>query len=86
MDYLDTKFPITAVAISEAGNELFSGGIDNDIKVSSGFVCLVLFFLLSFSLTKRRLIRLIGLGPPKTRRCIYYARSCRYHNLSECLP
>lgn len=33
MDYLDTKFPITAVAISEAGNELFSGGIDNDIKV-----------------------------------------------------
>lgn len=72
MDYLDTKFPITAVAISEAGNELFSGGIDNDIKVSSSFMYLILFF----SFTKRRLIRLIGLGPPKTRRCIYYARPC----------
>lgn len=44
MDYLDTKFPITAVAISEAGNELFSGGIDNDIKVSSSFMYLILFF------------------------------------------
>ncbi|KAL7266312.1 hypothetical protein RUND412_011148, partial [Rhizina undulata] len=33
VDYLETNFPITAVAISEAGNELFSGGIDNDIKV-----------------------------------------------------
>ncbi|KAI5843998.1 WD40-repeat-containing domain protein [Morchella snyderi] len=32
IDYLDTKFPVTSVAISEAGNELFSGGIDNDIK------------------------------------------------------
>ncbi|KAG0138123.1 WD40-repeat-containing domain protein [Tuber indicum] len=33
IDYLETNFPVTAVAISEAGNELFSGGIDNDIKV-----------------------------------------------------
>lgn len=33
MDYLETEFPIIAVALSEAGNELFSGGIDNDIKV-----------------------------------------------------
>lgn len=28
-----TDFPITAMALSEAGNELFTGGIDNDIKV-----------------------------------------------------
>lgn len=33
VDYIETNFPITAVAISEAGNELFSGGIDNEIKV-----------------------------------------------------
>ncbi|KAH8887826.1 WD40 repeat-like protein [Thozetella sp. PMI_491] len=33
VDYIQTEFPITAVAISEAGNEIFSGGIDNDIKV-----------------------------------------------------
>lgn len=44
MDYLDTKFPITAVAISEAGNELFSGGIDNDIKVNSSSIYLSFFF------------------------------------------
>ncbi|KAI5781817.1 WD40-repeat-containing domain protein [Geopyxis carbonaria] len=33
VDYFETNFPITAVALSEAGNEIFSGGIDNDIKV-----------------------------------------------------
>ncbi len=33
VDYIETDFPITAVAISEAGSEIFSGGIDNDIKV-----------------------------------------------------
>ncbi|KAF8540717.1 WD40-repeat-containing domain protein [Trichophaea hybrida] len=33
VDYLETNFPITSVAMSEAGNEIFSGGIDNDIKV-----------------------------------------------------
>ncbi|KAB5539264.1 WD40-repeat-containing domain protein [Coniochaeta sp. 2T2.1] len=33
VDYIQTDFPITAVAISEAGNEIYSGGIDNDIKV-----------------------------------------------------
>ncbi|KAI9797211.1 MAG: hypothetical protein M1833_005620 [Piccolia ochrophora] len=33
IDYIETDFPITAVALSEAGNELYSGGIDNDIKV-----------------------------------------------------
>jgi len=33
LDYIDTSFPVTAIAISEAGNELYSGGIDNDIKV-----------------------------------------------------
>ncbi|KAI4595552.1 hypothetical protein KJ359_006898 [Pestalotiopsis sp. 9143b] len=32
-DYIETEFPITAVAVSEAGNEIYSGGIDNDIKV-----------------------------------------------------
>lgn len=33
VDFIETDFPITAVALSEAGNELYSGGIDNDIKV-----------------------------------------------------
>ncbi|KAI9835471.1 MAG: hypothetical protein M1819_002389 [Sarea resinae] len=33
VDFIETEFPITAVALSEAGNELYSGGIDNDIKV-----------------------------------------------------
>ncbi|KAF2180339.1 WD40 repeat-like protein [Zopfia rhizophila CBS 207.26] len=33
IDFIATEFPITAIALSEAGNELFSGGIDNDIKV-----------------------------------------------------
>ncbi|PHH59505.1 hypothetical protein CDD81_3145 [Ophiocordyceps australis] len=33
VDHIQTDFPITAVAISEAGNEIFSGSIDNDIKV-----------------------------------------------------
>lgn len=32
-DYIETPFPITAVAVSEAGNEIYTGGIDNDIKV-----------------------------------------------------
>ncbi|KAM0321381.1 hypothetical protein ACHAQA_010145 [Verticillium albo-atrum] len=32
-DHIQTDFPVTAVAISEAGNEVYSGGIDNDIKV-----------------------------------------------------
>ncbi|OJJ48085.1 hypothetical protein ASPZODRAFT_130006 [Penicilliopsis zonata CBS 506.65] len=31
IDYLETELPITAVAISEAGSEIFSGGIDNTI-------------------------------------------------------
>jgi Prp8 binding protein len=33
VDYIETDFPITAVAMSEAGNEIYSGGIDNDIRV-----------------------------------------------------
>ncbi|KAJ9210521.1 hypothetical protein DTO166G4_7906 [Paecilomyces variotii] len=33
VDFLGTDFPITAVALSEAGNEIYSGSIDNDIKV-----------------------------------------------------
>ncbi|KAJ9646365.1 hypothetical protein H2199_002414 [Coniosporium tulheliwenetii] len=33
IDFIETEFPITAVALAEAGNELYSGGIDNDIKV-----------------------------------------------------
>ncbi|KAF7953131.1 hypothetical protein EAE96_006348 [Botrytis aclada] len=33
VDFIPTEFPVTAVALAEAGNELYSGGIDNDIKV-----------------------------------------------------
>lgn len=33
MDVIETEFPITAVALAEAGNEFYTGGIDNDIKV-----------------------------------------------------
>jgi Prp8 binding protein len=33
VDYIQTEFPITAVAMSAAGNEIYSGGIDNDIRV-----------------------------------------------------
>ena len=33
VDYIETEFPITSIAVAEAGNELYSGGIDNDIKV-----------------------------------------------------
>lgn len=33
LDYIETQFPVTAVCLTEAGNELFSGGIDNGIKV-----------------------------------------------------
>ncbi|KAF2115087.1 cell cycle control protein-like protein cwf17 [Lophiotrema nucula] len=31
--FIGTDFPITAMTLAEAGNELFTGGIDNDIKV-----------------------------------------------------
>ncbi|OOF91034.1 hypothetical protein ASPCADRAFT_211634 [Aspergillus carbonarius ITEM 5010] len=31
IQYLETELPITAVALSEAGNEIYSGGIDNAI-------------------------------------------------------
>jgi len=33
IDYIETSYPVTAVCLAEAGNELYSGGIDNDIKV-----------------------------------------------------
>ncbi|KAJ9628741.1 hypothetical protein H2203_002643 [Taxawa tesnikishii (nom. ined.)] len=33
VDFIETQFPVTTVCISEAGNELYSGGIDNDIRV-----------------------------------------------------
>jgi Prp8 binding protein len=33
VDYIQTEFPVTAVAVSEAGNEIYAGGIDNDIRV-----------------------------------------------------
>lgn len=33
MDFVETDFPITAVALAEQGHEIYSGGIDNDIKV-----------------------------------------------------
>ncbi|KAI7108331.1 hypothetical protein KC352_g36603, partial [Hortaea werneckii] len=34
-DFLEVagQYPVTAVALGEAGNEVFSGGIDNEIKV-----------------------------------------------------
>ncbi|KZZ87663.1 WD40/YVTN repeat-like-containing domain protein [Moelleriella libera RCEF 2490] len=33
VDYIETDFPITSVAMSEVGSEVFTGGIDNDIRV-----------------------------------------------------
>ncbi|KAL9634182.1 MAG: hypothetical protein Q9164_004246 [Protoblastenia rupestris] len=33
VDFIETDFPITAVAVAEAGNEIYTGGIDCDIKV-----------------------------------------------------
>ena len=33
VDFIQTDFPITAVALAEQGHEIYSGGIDNDIKV-----------------------------------------------------
>ena len=33
VDFIESEYPITAVALAEAGNEIYSGGIDNDIKV-----------------------------------------------------
>ena len=33
VDFLETDFPITAIAVAEAGNEIYTGGIDCDIKV-----------------------------------------------------
>ena len=33
VDFIDTGFPVTGIALAEAGNEIYSGGIDNDIKV-----------------------------------------------------
>ena len=33
VDYIETEFPITSVAVAEAGNELYTGGIDCDILV-----------------------------------------------------
>ncbi|KAH0548030.1 hypothetical protein GP486_008228 [Trichoglossum hirsutum] len=33
IEFIETEFPVTAIALSEVGNELYSGGIDNDIKV-----------------------------------------------------
>ena len=32
VEFISSDFPITSVAIAEAGNELYTGGIDNDIK------------------------------------------------------
>lgn len=33
LDYIQTQMPVTAVALAEAGNELYSGAIDNEIRV-----------------------------------------------------
>ena len=32
MDFIETAYPVTAICLAEAGNEVFSGGIDNEIK------------------------------------------------------
>ncbi|SPN99502.1 probable U5 snRNP-specific 40 kD protein (novel WD-40 repeat protein) [Cephalotrichum gorgonifer] len=32
VDYIQTDYPVTAVAVSEAGNEIYSGSIDGDIR------------------------------------------------------
>lgn len=31
--WIETPFPVTSVALPEAGNEIYTGGIDNDLKV-----------------------------------------------------
>ncbi|WPH04969.1 Hypothetical protein R9X50_00786700 [Acrodontium crateriforme] len=33
MDFIETDFPVTAICLAEAGNEVYSGSIDNEIKV-----------------------------------------------------
>lgn len=33
VDFIETEFPIASIALAEAGNEVYTGGIDNDIKV-----------------------------------------------------
>ncbi|EMC98666.1 hypothetical protein BAUCODRAFT_30935 [Baudoinia panamericana UAMH 10762] len=33
IDFIQTDFPVTAVCISEGGNDVYTGGIDNEIKV-----------------------------------------------------
>ncbi|OJD21807.1 hypothetical protein ACJ73_06852 [Blastomyces percursus] len=33
VDFLESEMPVTAVALAAAGNEIYSGGIDNDIHV-----------------------------------------------------
>ncbi|KAF2753163.1 putative U5 snRNP complex subunit [Pseudovirgaria hyperparasitica] len=33
IDFIEVGMPVTSVALAEAGNELYTGGIDNDIKV-----------------------------------------------------
>jgi Prp8 binding protein len=33
VDFIESDYPITAVALAEQGHEIYSGGIDNDIKV-----------------------------------------------------
>jgi Prp8 binding protein len=32
-EFIESQYPITAVALAEAGNEIYSGGIDDNIKV-----------------------------------------------------
>lgn len=33
VNHIETEYPVTAVCLSEAGNEIYSGGIDNSVKV-----------------------------------------------------
>jgi len=33
VDYMEARYPVTAVTINEAGTEIYSGGIENEINV-----------------------------------------------------
>lgn len=79
VDYLETSFPVTAVAMSEAGNEIFSGSIDNDIKVWH-------FTPPHSSRNKISQTRYLGLGCSQTRRFIHSTRAPGYHHVTECFP
>lgn len=37
VDYIETEFPIASIALAEAGNEIYSGGIGKYLPMSSGY-------------------------------------------------